>query len=123
MSSTQQLMPVPFYEDVVVLVGQGNEPFVAMKPIVINMGLDWKSQHAKLTDRFASVTVTITATGADGKQYEMTCLPLRRLPAWLHSISPNRVKPELREKIIRYQNEFDDVMWAFWTHGIATRFS
>ena len=39
MQTAQQLMPVPFYEDTVVLVGKDNEPLVSMKPIVINMGL------------------------------------------------------------------------------------
>lgn len=113
--TTQQLMPVPFYEDTVVLVGKDNEPLVSMKPIVINMGLDWKSQHAKVTERFSSVMVEITTTGGDGKQYAMTCLPLRKLPAWLYSISPNKVKPELRDKIIRYQEECDDALWNYWS--------
>lgn len=115
MQTAQQLMPVPFYEDTVVLVGKDNEPLVSMKPIVINMGLDWKSQHAKVTDRFSSVMVEITTTGGDGKQYAMTCLPLRKLPAWLYSISPNKVKPELRDKIIRYQEECDDALWDYWS--------
>ncbi len=116
-----QLMPVKFYEDTVVLVGQDNEPFVAMKPIVVNMGLDWKSQHSKLAERFSSVMVEITTTGGDGKQYEMSCLPLRKLAAWLYSISPNKVKPELRDKIIRYQEECDDALWDYWTKGSASR--
>lgn len=116
-----QLMPVTFYEDTVVLVGQNDEPFVAMKPIVVNMGLDWKSQHSKLAERFSSVMVEITTTGGDGKQYEMSCLPLRKLAAWLYSISPNKVKPELRDKIIRYQEECDDALWDYWTKGSVSR--
>lgn len=116
-----QLMPVPFYEDTVVLVGQDNEPFVSMKPIVENMGLAWQVQHRKLSERFDSVITEMVTTGGDGKQYAMTCLPLRKLPAWLYSISPNKVKPELREKIIRYQEECDDALWDYWTKGSATR--
>ncbi|EKT4493996.1 phage antirepressor N-terminal domain-containing protein [Pseudomonas putida] len=116
-----QLIPVPFYEDTVVLVGQGNEPYVAMKPIVTNMGLNWDTQRHKVVERFGSVAVEMTATGGDGKQYGMTCLPLRKLPAWLYSISPNKVKPELRDKIIRYQEECDDALWDYWTKGSASR--
>lgn len=116
-----QLMPVPFYEDTVVLVGQGNEPYVAMKPIVTNMGLHWAAQFVKIAERFASVVSEIETTGGDGKQYSMTCLPLRKLPAWLYSISPNKVKPELRDKIIRYQEECDDALWDYWTKGSASR--
>lgn len=121
MHTAPQLFPVPFHGDTVVLVGQDNEPYVAMKPVATNMGLDWKSQHAKLTDRFASVVVEITTTGGDGKQYAMTCMPLKKLPAWLYSISPNKVVPELRDKIIRYQEECDDALWNYWTQGVAER--
>lgn len=116
-----QLMPVPFYEDTVVLVGQGNEPYVAMKPIALNMGLDWPTQFIKLKDRFASTVGEIPTVGEDGRMREMTCLPLRKLPAWLYSISPNKVKPELRDKIIRYQEECDDALWDYWTKGSASR--
>ncbi|MBC3258030.1 phage antirepressor N-terminal domain-containing protein [Pseudomonas paralactis] len=115
MQTAQQLMPVPFYGDTVVLVGKGNEPLVAMKPIVVNMGLDWKSQHAKVMEKYSSTMVEITIVAEDGKMREMTCLPLRKLPAWLYSISPNKVKPELRDKIIRYQEECDDALWDYWS--------
>lgn len=98
-----------------------NEALIAMKPIVTNMGLDWKSQHTKLTEKFGSVMVELTTTGGNGKQYKMSCLPLRKLPAWLYSISPNKVKPELRDKIIRYQVECDDALCDYWNKGSAIR--
>lgn len=116
-----QLMPVSFHGDTVVLVGKDNEPLVAMKPLVINLGLDWKGQHAKLSEKFGSVMEEISTTGADGKQYPMTCLPLRKLAAWLYTISPNKVAPELRDKIIQYQEECDEVLWSYWTKGAAVR--
>ncbi|MCW8278408.1 phage antirepressor N-terminal domain-containing protein [Pseudomonas sp. PCH199] len=117
----ERLMSVPFYEDTVVLVGRDIDPFVAMKPIVTNMGLDWKTQLQKLGERFNSVMVEITTTGGDGKQFGLTCLPLRKLPAWLYSISQNDVKPEFRAKIIRYQEECDDVLWDHWTKDSTSR--
>ena len=92
-----------------------------MKPIATNMGLSWQGQHEKLAERFASVIREIVTTGGDGKQYAMTCMPLKKLPAWLYSISPNKVAPELREKIIRYQEECDDALWKYWTQGVAER--
>lgn len=118
---TDQLFPVPFYGDTMVLVDHDGQPFVAMKPIVENMGLDWKAQQVKLADKFGSVRVIITSTGVDGKQYEMVCLPLRKIPAFLYSVNPSKVKPELREKIVRYQSECDDALWDYWTQGCATR--
>lgn len=120
MQTARQLRPVPFYEDAVVLAGEDNEPLVAMKPIVINLGLDWKSQHSKVTERFNSVMVEITTTGGDGKQYAITYPPLRKLPAWLYSISPNEVKPELRDRIIRYQEQCDDALSTQSTARLST---
>jgi hypothetical protein len=108
-------MPVPFHDDTVVLLGRDNEPYVAMRPIVENMGLAWNSQWVKLRDRFGSVVMEIITTGVDGKQYEMTCLPLRKLAAWLYTINPKKVAAELRDKIIQYQEECDEVLWRYWT--------
>lgn len=121
MHTAPQLFPVPFHGDTVVLVGQDNEPYVAMKPIAENMGLAWSPQRTKIVERFASVVTEIVTTGGDGKQYAMTCMPLKKLPAWLYSISPNKVAPELRDKIIRYQEECDDALWNYWTQGVAER--
>jgi hypothetical protein len=36
---------------------------------------------------------------------EMTCLPLDYLNGWLFGVNANRVKPEVRERVIRYQKE------------------
>lgn len=121
MHTAPQLFPVSFHGDTVVLVGQDNEAYVAMKPIVANIGLDWHSQRQKLNERFASTAVEITSVAEDGKLRAMTCLPLKKLPAWLYSISPNKVAPELRDRIIRYQEECDDALWKYWTQGVAER--
>lgn len=110
-----QLMPVPFHDDTVVLLGRDNEPYVAMRSIVENMGLAWQVQHRKINERFSSVVTEMVTTGADGKQYGMTCLPLRKLAAWLYTINPKKVAPELRDKIIQYQEECDEVLWRHWT--------
>lgn len=69
-----------------------------MKPIVEGMGLDWKSQHKKISQRFSKGMVEITIPSAGGVQ-AMICMALRKLAAWLNSISPNKVRPEIRESI------------------------
>lgn len=118
---TDQLIPVPFYDDTLVLADHEGQPYVAMKPIVENMGLDWKAQHSKITAKFEATMVMITTVAEDGRQRDMACLPLRKLPAWLYSIHRSKVKPDLRDKIARYQDECDDALWNYWTKGSATR--
>ena len=63
-----------------------------MRPVVEGMGLAWQSQGAKLraqSERFSCND--IVSTGADGKQHEMTCIPLRRYPMWLETINPAKI--------------------------------
>ncbi|EAY56038.1 MAG: probable antirepressor protein (Ant) [Leptospirillum rubarum] len=113
------LVSVPFHGHALFLVEQNNEPYTPMKPIVEGMGLDWKSQYQKLVsnnERTCMVMITIQVPG-DTQSRETLCMPLRKLPGWLMTIHPSRVKPEIREKVIAYQNECDDVLWKYWNTG------
>lgn len=112
---------VPFHGANLLLVNHNNEPYVPMKPIVEGMGLDWKSQHAKITQKFNSTMVEITIVAGDNKNRDMACLPLRKLPAWLYSIQPNKVKPEARARVVEFQEESDEVLWQYWTKGEAKK--
>ena len=51
----------------------------------------------------------------------MLSMPVRKLPAWLNSINPKKVRPELRAKIELYQAESDDALWNYWINGRAER--
>ncbi|MBH0066233.1 phage antirepressor N-terminal domain-containing protein [Psychrobacter sp. SZ93C1] len=106
---------VSFYDDELVVINHNGEPYVPIKPIVENMELDWKDQDRKVKVRFESTVTILTTVAEDGKSREMICLPLRKLFGWLMTISPNKVKSEIKDKIIRYQNECDDVLWQHWT--------
>lgn len=113
------LIPVTFHGEPVELVDLDGQPYVAMKRIVTNLGLDWRGQQAKLTAKFGSVMEEISTTGADGKVYSMVCLPLRKLAAWLYSINANKLALRLRAKVLAYQAECDDALWDYWTKGMA----
>jgi hypothetical protein len=110
----EQIFPVPFHGDTLVMVDHNSQPFVAMKSVVESMSLNWQTQHRKLKEKFGSVIVIMTTTAGDGKKYEMTCLPLRKLAAWLYSINPNKVAEHLRDKVRQYQDECDDALWDYW---------
>ncbi|HEB5521991.1 TPA: phage antirepressor N-terminal domain-containing protein [Klebsiella pneumoniae] len=110
---------VPFYGSELYVVNHNGEPYAPMKPIVEGMGLAWQSQLAKIKQRFSSTVTEIVMVAADGKSLTMICLALRKLAAWLNTISPNKVRPEIRERVIRYQEECDDVLYDYWTKGQA----
>ena len=110
------LQVVDFYGDKIWLVTFREEPYIPVKPIVENLGLDLTTQQKKLKDDVSRWQVqTIRVKAQDGKLREMLCIPLRKLPAWLMSISPSKVKPEIREKLVRYQEECDRVLWEYWS--------
>lgn len=108
---------VPFHGNNLYVVNFNGEPYVPMKPIVEGMGLAWGAQFAKLKQRFNSSVSEIEMVAEDGKLRNMVCIALRKLSGWLHTISPNKVKPEIRDKVIKYQEECDDVLYEYWTTG------
>jgi hypothetical protein len=109
---------VPFYGSELYVVNHNGEPYTPMKPIVEGMGMDWKSQFIKLKQRFKTCVVEITMQlPGDNQRRSVICLALRKLAAWLNTISPNKVRPEIRERVIRYQEECDDVLYEYWTKG------
>lgn len=110
-----QLVPVVFERDTLILVEHNAEPYVVMRPLVTALGLDWASQFVKMGQKFSSTVVEITTVAEDGKLRTMICLPLRKLPGWLYSLNPGKLSANLRPKVVRYQNECDEVLWQHWT--------
>ncbi|EBP0009530.1 hypothetical protein HX37_01410 [Salmonella enterica] len=109
---------VTFHGAELYVVNHNGEPYTPMKPIVEGMGMDWASQFTKLKQRFTKGIVEIAIPSVGGMQ-TMICLALRKLAGWLQTISPNKVKPEIRDKVIQYQEECDDVLYEYWTKGKA----
>ncbi|MBL5979723.1 phage antirepressor N-terminal domain-containing protein [Comamonas sp. NyZ500] len=118
--NVNRAITVPFHGAELYVVEHNGQPYTPMKPIVLAMGLDWGSQFRKVAtneSRWGIVNLTIPSAGGD---QAMTCLPIRKTAAWLTTIEPGKVKsPEVRARVIRYQNECDDVLWSYWNEGIA----
>lgn len=112
---------VPFHGNELYVVNHNGEPYTPMRPIIDGMGMDWASQFTKLKQRFKTSVVKITMQlPGDDQRRDVICLALRKLAAWLNTISPNKVRPEIRERVIRYQEECDDVLYEYWTKGQVT---
>lgn len=110
---------VPFHGTSLYIVNHNGEPYTPMRPIVEGMGITWQSQLEKIKNRFSKGVTEIVIPSAGGSQ-SMTCLALRKLNGWLQTISPNKVKIEIRERVIQYQEECDDVLYEYWTKGLVT---
>lgn len=83
------------------------QTLVPIKPICDALGVSYAPQYSKLNsdDELRSVVTLSITTGADGKQYEMVCLPLEFVFGWLFTINPANVKEEAREAVKQYRRE------------------
>ena len=115
------LSPVQFHGSTIFVVTHKGEPYAPIKPIVEDMGLDWRSQATKLRNNKERWGVAMITTPSTSGEQQCTCMPVRKLPAFFASINPNKVRPELRDRIRLYQDECDDALWNYWTKGQATR--
>jgi hypothetical protein len=83
------------------------------------MGLDLNSQLIKIKNDDRYNYRVIPMVGADGKNREMMSLNAYQIPAFLYSINPNKVRKDLRERIITFQNETFKVINEYWNNGVV----
>ncbi|MDX1416657.1 MAG: phage antirepressor N-terminal domain-containing protein [Candidatus Promineifilaceae bacterium] len=113
---------VEFYEDKVTAVRLATgEVFIPLRPIVEDLGLDWASQTRRINrDPVLAEVKGVVVTTTPGGQQEMLALPLDYLSGFLFGVNANRVKPEIRERVIRYQKECYKVLAEAFTEGRLT---
>ena len=111
---------VPFNGQQIITAMAAGVAYVAMKPIVENLGMSWGTQQQKLMkqlDKFNCIHMNMVA--ADGKLRKLLCLPLKKLNGWLFSINHEKVRADIRDKLIQYQEECFTVLHDYWTKGKA----
>jgi hypothetical protein len=107
---------VMFYEDeitaVVVRVSERPVVYVPLRPLCDYLGLNWSGQQQRVARdpvlaevKGICVIHTPSTSSRGGGPQEMICLPLDYLNGWLFGINANRVKEEIREKLLTYQRE------------------
>ena len=99
--------------NVAIVVTDDNDQLVPLRPICDALGIDFEGQRQRLKrdEIFSSVTFMTKATGSDGKEYEMFCLPIEFVFGWLFSIDTNRVSEDVRPNIIKYKLECHKVLY------------
>ncbi|HBE5557499.1 phage antirepressor Ant [Escherichia coli] len=111
---------VPFNGQQILTAMAAGVTYVAMRQIVENIGIDWTGQSVKLRkmkDKFNCRDISMVA--ADGKLRKLLCIPLKKLNGWLFSINPEKVRADIRDKLIQYQEECFTVLHDYWTKGKA----
>lgn len=99
---------VPFYDDSVMAIrASSGVIYVPIRPLCENLGIDWSSQRQRIKrDAVLSKHFVVVTTTKSGKgNPNMLCLPLHYIQGWLFGINASRVKPEIRESLIQYQEK------------------
>lgn len=109
----KSIQSVSFYNQTIQVLQHNEKPYVGMKSIVENIGLDWASQFRRISNNqvLSSSIVMMTMVAEDGKNRKILCLPLGYLNGWLFGIDVNRVRPEIKDTLIKYQKECFDVLY------------
>ncbi len=115
------IQTVQFHNQEIQVLNYEGKPYVAMKPICENIGLDWDSQKKRISrnEILNSTKVIMTSVAKDGKIRDVIALPLGMLNGWLFGIDTKRVKPEIRETLKLYQMECFDVLYKHFLPAVA----
>lgn len=88
--------------------------YVPITPVVEQLGLDPRSQRRRISDdpvlMEVAVLVRVDRSPDKGGPQDMLCIPLNFVNGFLFGISSNRVRPELRSKVIQYQRYCYEVL-------------
>lgn len=102
------------------IIATSDEQLVPIRPICEALGIDVERQRRKIQeDEDLNSTAALTpAVGADGKEREMLCLPIRYIFGWMFTINPKNVKPEAQEAVRIYRRKCYD---ALYSHFFGTQ--
>lgn len=90
----------------------GDKPFVAMKPICENIGLQWEAQLKRIKrNHVLNQGMSIMDIPTNGGNQQIVCLPFSMLNGWLMGVDANKVKPEIKDTLTKYQLECYDVLY------------
>lgn len=115
------IQTVNFHEQSLITLQKDGVAYVAMKPICENIGLDWEAQRQRISrdEVLNSTACMIKAVATDGKNRELLCLPIHYLNGWLFGVDTNRVKAQIKDKLITYKKECYQALFDYWNNGVA----
>lgn len=111
---SQTLVTVEFHGQSLVAVLIDGQPYVAMKPICENIGLQWEAQLKRIKRNpvlETCMSIMDMQMPGDNQRREFAFLPLDMLNGWLFGVDVNRVREEIKPRLIQYQKECFGVLF------------
>lgn len=112
-------IPVPTTDLSLTAMRSGDDVWVSLRHACEAMGIDPENQRRKLRTKPWARAVMSTATGSDGKQYQMTMIDRRTFTMWLATLDASRAAEAARPIIEAFQNEAADALDAYFSEGVA----
>ena len=83
--------------------------YIPCKPICEAIGIAWQRQLDKIKqdEVLSSIVTEMVIVASDGKQRNMTCIPLDYLNGWLFKLNPSKVAPEARDRVLTFHLIFE----------------
>ena len=121
--SITKLETIQFHNQQLIVLNYQNKPYVAMKPVCENIGLNWAAQFKRIQRHhvLSQGVVMMTIPSKSGAQ-EYICLPISMINGWLFGIETSRVKPEIRATLEQYQLECFDVLYNHFMPKVAQQY-
>lgn len=108
---TSELTCVQFHGDTIEAVrDDAGTVWVVLRRLCENLGVSMQGQLAKLANQDWVVRNDIITRDTSGRQQTLVAIDLETLPGWLFSINANKVRPEVKDKLRRYQREAAQVL-------------
>lgn len=118
-----KLETIQFHNQSLIVLNHQNKPYVAMKPICENIGLDWEAQRQRIKRHHVlSKGAFMIKVPSKGGEQQYLCLPISMINGWLFGIDTNRVKQEIRPTLEQYQLECFDVLYNHFMPKVAQQF-
>jgi len=113
-----QRFPFKFNDDTLeVYVLEGPKCYISLRNLCDTLGLGFSPQRRRVLETPAlegrtRILRAPTAYREKSRYQEVLCLDIEALPYWLGSLDVRRIKDSLQPKIILYQKEVVDALWA-----------
>lgn len=114
---TTNISLINFHSQTLMAIEHEGQKYVAMRNIVENLGLAWSAQLQRIKRHSVlSKGVFMINTPSLGGIQEAVCLPLKMLNGWLLTIDPSKVRPEIRARLLQYQEECYEVLYQYFSN-------
>ncbi|MBG0839025.1 phage antirepressor N-terminal domain-containing protein [Ectopseudomonas toyotomiensis] len=117
MTSVNTIATVDFHGQTLIVITDGDQHLVAMKPICENIGLSWAGQLERIKrDEVLATCVRVIRMQLPGdtQARDNAFLPLDMLNGWLFGIDVTRCRKEIQPVLIQYKRECYAVLAAHW---------